>query len=74
MLIPFKKFFFNITFNSFLFLILIIGIQNSSKKEKINLVLAETIQLPISFIIGTSFISGSITGSFLSLFYLRKNK
>lgn len=67
MLIPLKKIFFNITFNSCLFLILIIGIQNSSKKEKVNLILAETIQLPISFIIGSSFITGSIFGSFLTL-------
>ena len=67
MLIHYKKIFFNITFNTFLFLILIIGIQNSSKKEKINLLFAETIKLPISFIIGSSFISGSIFGSFLSI-------
>ena len=73
MLIPFKKFFFNITFNSFLFLILIIGIQNSSKKEKINLVLAETIQLPISFIVGSSFITGSIFGSFINLNFNNKD-
>ena len=74
MLIPFKKFFFNITFNSFLFLILIIGIQNSSKKEKINLILAETIQLPISFIIGSSFITGSIFGSFINLNFNNKDE
>jgi uncharacterized integral membrane protein len=67
MLIPYKKIIFNITFNSCLFLILIIGIQNSSKKEKINLIFAETITLPISFIIGSSFITGSILGSLLSV-------
>ena len=67
MLMPYKKIFFNITFNACLFLILIIGIQNSSKKEKINLIFAETIKLPISFIIGSSFITGSIFGSFLSV-------
>ncbi len=66
MLISYKKIFFNITFNFCLFLILIIGIQNSSKKEKINLIFAETIELPISFIIGSSFITGSIFGSFLT--------
>ena len=67
MLLPIKKIFFNIVFNSCLFLILIIGIQNSSKKEKINLLFAETIELPISFIIGSSFIAGSIFGSFLKI-------
>ena len=63
-LINFRKIFFNITFNTCLFLVLIIGIQNSSNKEKINLLFAETIKLPISFIIGSSFITGSIFGSF----------
>ena len=63
MIIPLKKIFFTITFNSCLFFILIIGIQNSSNKEKINFIINETIELPISFIIGSSFISGSILGS-----------
>ena len=63
MLIPLKKILFTITFNSWLFFILIIGIQNSSNKGKINLIIDETIELPISFIVGSSFISGSILGS-----------
>ena len=44
-----------------------LGIQNSSKKEKVNLLISETVNLPVSFIIGMSFISGSITGSLLRL-------
>ena len=44
-----------------------VGIQNSSKQMKINLILKETINLPTSFIIGVSFISGSITGSLLKI-------
>ena len=44
-----------------------IGIQNSSNQIKINLIIGETIDLPTSFIIGMSFISGSITGSFLKI-------
>jgi len=47
-------------------LLLIIGIQNSSSKRKINLIIGETIKLPISFVVGISFISGSITGSLLT--------
>ena len=65
----FKKLIFSITFNSCLFLILIIGIQNSSSKNKVNLFKNETIALPISFIIGVSFITGSITGSFVPIFF-----
>ena len=61
-----RKLLFTITFNSILFLILIIGIQNSSTKRKVNLIINETISLPISFIVGVSFIGGSISGSFFS--------
>ena len=68
----FKKIFFSITFNSCLFLLLIIGIQNSSNKRKINLFKKDTVALPISFIVGISFITGSITGSFVPIFFDRK--
>ena len=71
----FNKLSLNIAFNSCLFLILIVGIQNSSNKSKVNLMIEETIPLPISFIIGTSFISGSIFGSLLPLsIHLKKNE
>ena len=62
MFFPFRKLFFMILYNLSLFLILIIGIQNSNIKKKVNLILGETIRLPISFIIGVSFISGSLSG------------
>ena len=64
----FKKLIFSVTFNSCLFLLLIIGIQNSSSKRKVNLFKNETIALPISFIVGVSFITGSITGSLVPIF------
>ena len=66
MLFPVKKLFFTITFNFSLFLLLMVGIQNSSNKTKINLIINETVNLPISFIVGISFITGSLTGSILS--------
>ena len=69
-----KNLVFSVTFNSCLFLILIIGIQNSSKKSSINLLIDETVNLPISFIIGSSFISGSIIGSLLTLNFDSKKK
>ena len=53
-------------FNSCLFFLLFIGIQNSSNKSKVDLLIDETIELPISFIVGSSFIFGSILGSLLS--------
>ena len=62
-----KKLFFTVIFNSSLFLILFIGIQNSSNKSKVNLLINETIELPISFLVGSSFILGSIFGGFIDL-------
>ena len=69
----FKKLIFSIIFNSCLFLLLIIGIQNSSNKRKVNLFKNESIALPISFIVGVSFITGSITGSFVPIFFNNNN-
>ena len=60
-----KKLFYSAIFNSCLFAILFIGIQNSSNKSKVNLLTNETIELPISFVVGSSFILGSILGSFI---------
>ena len=62
-----KKVLFTITLNSALFLLLIIGIQNSSNRSKVKLIIGETVSLPISFIIGISFISGSVSGSLLTI-------
>ena len=61
----FKKFFYSAIFNSCIFVFIIIGIQNSSNKSKVNLLINETIELPISFVVGASFILGSIFGSFI---------
>ena len=66
MLFPLKKLLFNLTYNFSLFLILMISIQNSTNSKKVNLLVRETITLPISFIIGVSFICGSATGSLLT--------
>ena len=68
-----KKIIFATTFNSCLFLLLIIGIQNSSIKSRVNFLKNETVKLPISFIIGTSFISGSLIGSFFNLNLKKKS-
>ena len=62
-----KKIFFTAIFNSCLFVLLFIGIQNSSNKSKVDLLLEETIELPIGFIVGSSFILGSMLGSFIVL-------
>ena len=69
-----KKFLFNSALNLTFFFLLLIGIQNSSNKAKVNLLIDKTIALPISFIIGTSFISGSLLGGFLTLNFFNSNK
>ena len=68
-----KNALFAITLNSALFLLLIIGIQNSSDRTKVKLIIGETISLPISFIIGISFISGSVSSNLLTI-NLNNNK
>ena len=60
-----KKLSLAVIFNSCLFFVLFIGIQNSSNKSKVDLLFDETIALPISFVVGSSFILGSILGSFI---------
>ena len=68
-----KKTIHTLIFNSCLFFILLIGIQNSSNKSKVNFLINETVKLPISFIIGSSFISGSLIGSLLTINLRNKN-
>ena len=61
----FKKLLNLAIFNSCLFVLLFIGIQNSSNKSKVDLIIDDTVELPISFLVGSSFILGSILGSFI---------
>ena len=70
----FKKIFFVITFNTCLFIILVTGVQNSSNRSRIDLLVDKTISLPIGFIIGTSFISGSLFGNLLTLNFYKKKE
>ena len=53
---------------------MMIGIQNSGNKIKLNLLLNETIKLPVGFLIGTSFICGTILGSFIDIGDFSKKK
>ena len=62
-----KKLLHSAIFNSCLFVLLFIGIQNSSNKSKVDFLINETIELPISFLVGSSFILGSFFGSFIEL-------
>ena len=61
---------FNLILNTTLFIFLFICIQNSSKKQSVNFYIANTIPLPISFIIGSSFIAGSLSLSLVKLSHI----
>ena len=74
MLFPYKKIFFTFLFNICLFSLLIIGLQNSSRKNSVNLLINETVELPIGFIVGCSFVSGSILGTILNINFDRKKQ
>ena len=62
-----KKLFFITTYNSCLFTLLVIGLQNNSNKTRVNFLIEETVKLPIGFIVGTSFVTGSIIGNLFNL-------
>ncbi len=73
MFFKFKKVAISILMHGFLLIALIGSIQNSNNKSKVNIFGLETINLPISFITGVSFISGSLFGSFIPIFISTKN-
>ena len=67
MIILFKKVIFTITLNSALFLLLLIGIQNSANRNTVKFIIGESVSLPMGFIIGMSFISGSLSSSLITI-------
>ena len=74
MSVAFKKLIFSISFNSCLFLLLIIGIQNSSNKSKVNLFKNETTELADIILPTTSFTEKEGTFTNLEIRTLMQNK
>ena len=73
-----KKFiisnFNSILVNLFLLTFLLISIQNNHEKKIIKIFNIETIELPFSFILGSSFIAGSYCGNVIfSIIKFKKN-
>ena len=56
---------FSLVVNIFLLLFLLFAIQNNHEKKKVKVLEMESIELPISFILGTSFIAGSFSGNLI---------
>ena len=61
-------------FNSILFVFLFIGIQNSNNKENVFFLKYESVKVPVSFIVGSSFIFGSLYSNILISLFSDKNK
>tara|TARA_B100000212_G_scaffold244225_1_gene186277 strand:+ start:274 stop:498 length:225 start_codon:yes stop_codon:yes gene_type:complete len=64
---------FSLLINIFLLAFLLAAIQNNQQKKSIEIFNKETIELPISFILGSTFIAGSIFGNlFFSILKFKK--
>ena len=50
--------------NLLLLAAIILGIQNSKERKKIAFIKYESFQMPVSLIVGTSFVSGSLFANF----------
>jgi len=59
--------------NIFLLLFLIFTIQNNHQKQTVKVLEMESIELPISFILGTSLIAGSFSGKLIYTILKFKN-
>ena len=61
-------------FNLILFIFLFLSIQNSSNKQKVFLLDYKSAEIPLSFIVGSSFILGSLYSNILISLISTKNK
>ena len=73
MLFKLKLLTLNIASAIFLILFLCLGSQNLNRKHQLNFLIGKTVQLPIGFLVGTSFTLGVISGGITSILML-KNK
>tara|TARA_E500000331_G_C17085077_1_gene638637 strand:- start:188 stop:418 length:231 start_codon:yes stop_codon:yes gene_type:complete len=64
----------NIATAILLIFFLCLGSQNLSKRYSLNFLINKTVDLPIGFIIGTSFTFGLITGSLTSISMINNNE
>lgn len=71
---PIRKIIFSFSLNFCFLIILILSIQNSNIKNRVKFLGSESVDLPLSFIIGISFIGGSMTGIFIPSNLIFKNE
>ena len=61
-------------FNAILFVFLFLSIQNSDSKNKVFFLDYESVEIPVSFIVGSSFIFGSFYSNILIPLISTKNE
>ena len=66
MLLKIKLFTFNISIVALLIVFLCLGSQNLEKRYSLNLLVNETVELPIGFIVGIAFTLGFASGGITS--------
>tara|TARA_Y100001968_G_scaffold251234_1_gene236428 strand:+ start:919 stop:1143 length:225 start_codon:yes stop_codon:yes gene_type:complete len=67
MLVKLKLLTLNFASAMFLIFFLCLGSQNLSKKHNLNLLINETVPIPIGFLVGSSFALGLISGGLTSV-------
>ncbi len=67
MFINLKLLTFNLTSTLLLLIFLCLGSQNLEKRYKLDFFVNETVQLPIGFLVGTSFTIGFLSGGLASI-------
>tara|TARA_Y100001968_G_scaffold96196_1_gene86291 strand:- start:898 stop:1125 length:228 start_codon:yes stop_codon:yes gene_type:complete len=63
----------NIATALLLTLFLCLGSQNLAKRHKLDLIISESVKLPIGFIVGSSFTFGIMTGGLTSVLMIKNN-
>ena len=63
----------NIASAILLIFFLCLGSQNLSRKHSLNILINETVPLPIGFLVGTSFTLGVISGGLTSVLMINNN-
>ena len=70
MFLKLQLIFYNLASCILLILFLCLGSQNLDKRYKLNILTAETVQLPIGFLVGISFSLGILSGGTSSIFMI----
>ena len=60
--------FLNLLVNFIMFSLLFLGVQNANKKNAINFLSYKSVEMPLGFILGVSFIFGTTSGCLPLLF------